>query len=241
MPCAITITSVVGIPPMPNSPTTATIRVTGTLTGECPPTPSGLVEVIVQVTCGTNTGKGTATPDAAGNWSVEIPLRCACNGDIVVTASCATDPTCADTFSGILPCEGSCPTGSIGVAVGDCNPDGTRNVALTAIVTTVPPGPIVDQFDYGDGTVSPAFTIPGPGTYPAPNSPHSYVPPGPPNAARFLWVLPANCPALTTVLSGLQVCEIVCPTPRLIITSDPPGGCQPNGTRHRQVNRRVTG
>jgi hypothetical protein len=214
MACSINITSVIGILAAPGSTTTSTIHVTGTLTGECKPTAGGAIEIIVEGTCQSNSAKAIATPDSLGNWSADIPLRCTCGGDIIVTASCATDPTCTETRGLNLQCEENCPTGSIGVSVGDCNSDGTRNVTLTANITSFPfpPGTMaVGQFDYGDGTVSNGVVVtqagvvqdPGP-----PGPPHPYTPPGPPNPVRFFWaLLPANCPPLTTVVSGLESCN----------------------------------
>jgi hypothetical protein len=241
MACSITITSVTGIPATPGSTITSAIHVTGTLSGECKPTPSGAVEIIVEVRCGSNTAKDIATPDFSGNWSVDVKIRCTCGGDVEVIATCATDPNCIGKFGGNLNCEGTCPTGSISVLVGDCNPDGTRNVTLTAIVTSVPPGAVAGQFDYGDGTFSQAIAIPGPGSYPDPGAPHHYAPPGPPNPVRFLWVLPANCPPLTTTLTGLQPCQIVCPNMAVQLTASAPGACNANGMRTVTLNASVSG
>ena len=64
MACSISITSVTGIPAVPNSTTTSTIHVTGTLTGTCAPTPNGAVEVVVEAICGSNSAKASATPDS---------------------------------------------------------------------------------------------------------------------------------------------------------------------------------
>lgn len=239
MACSISITSVTGIPAVQGGTITSTIHVTGTLTGECKPTASGAIEIIVEATCGSNSAKAIATPDSLGNWSADITLRCTCGGDIKVTASCATDPTCTDTYAKNLQCEGNCPTGSIGVSVGDCNPDGTRNVILTANITSVPPGTIVGQFDYGDGTVGPAFSIPGPGAFQDPGAPHHYMPPGPPNPVKFLWVLPANCPPLTTMVSGLQTCPLDCPQ-IVSATAGSPGPCV-NGTRTVHLDASLSG
>lgn len=241
MACSIIITSVTGIPVAPNSTTTSTIHITGTQTGACLPATSGMVEIIVEVICGNNTKKGIATPDALGNWSVDVPLECRCNGDIVVRASCATDPTCVGTHSGNLQCEGNCPTGWIEMSVGDCNPDGTRNVTLTAHVTTAPPGTLVGQFAYGDGTFGPAFSFSGTGSYPDPNAPHHYAPPGPPNPVQFLWALPSNCPPLTAVLSGLQPCPVVCPNVTVHITASQPSDCDQMSQRSVTFDALVSG
>ena len=65
MACSISITSVTGVPATPNSTITGTIHVTGTLTGTCAPTPSGVVEVIVEAVCGSNSAKASAIPDSS--------------------------------------------------------------------------------------------------------------------------------------------------------------------------------
>lgn len=241
MACSITITSVVGIPATPT--TTSTIHVTGTQTGECkPPVVGGSVELIVEATCGSNTGpKVIVTPDSLGNWSADIPLRCTCGGDIIVKATCATDPTCVGTHAGNLQCESNCPTGSIDVSVGDCNPDGTRNVSFAANITSAPSGTLAGQFDYGDGTWGMGLSFSGTGSHPDPTSPHHYPPPGPPNPVRFVWIIPSNCPPLTTVLSGLQTCPIACPTGNVQVTASPPSDCTLNNTRLVTLQASVTG
>jgi hypothetical protein len=241
MACSITITSVVGIPATPGSTTTSTIRVTGTQSGECPPAPSGVVEIIVQAICPGATNQGIATPDSLGNWAVDIPLRCTCNGWITVTASCATDPACMDTFSsGALQCEGgNCPTGSITASVGGCNSDGTRNVTLTATITSVPAGTIVGAFGYGGGLYGSAFIVPGAGTY---TDTHKYIPPGPgpTDPASFHWTLPASCPDFTVVIPDLDVCE--CPKNVMVtITATPDSTCHPDGTRTVTFTPSVSG
>jgi len=241
MACSITITSVVGIPVSPGSTTTSAIRVTGTLTGECPPAPSGVVEIIVQALCPGATNQGIATPDSLGNWTVDIsPLRCMCNGWITVTASCATDPACGGTFSsGALQCEGNCPTGSLDVSAGDCNPDGTRNATLTAHITSVPAGTVVGQWIFQSGVFGPAVTV-VPGNI---SISHAYAPPGPGpgDPAQFSWVLPATCPPLSAVVSGLQTCPIACPSGNVVVTASQPSACTPTNTRSVTFSASVTG
>jgi hypothetical protein len=244
MACSITITSVIGIPAAPNSTITSAIRVTGTQTGDCQPAPSGLVEIIVQAICQGTANKGIATPDSLGNWAVDIPLRCTCSELIIVTASCATDPACMDTFkSEALQCgEGNCPTGSLEVSPGDCNSDGTRNVTLTAHITSVPTGTIVGQWIFQSTVFGPAVTPVVAGqNY---SISHSYAPPGPgpQDPVQFSWVLPANCPPLTAVVSGLQTCPIVCPTNvNVQVTASQPSACTPTNTRSVTFNALVTG
>jgi hypothetical protein len=239
MACSVNITSVTGIPATPGSTTTSTIHVTGTLSGTCPPSPSGAVEIVVEAVCGSNSAKATAVPDQAGNWSVDIPLRCTCGGDILVKASCATDPTCTDSRGGTLQCESNCPIGTISISVDGCNPDGTRNVTLTANISFVPAGGAVGQWHYGDGTLGLAVAISAPGSYPDPGGAHHYAPPGPANPAQFVWILPATCPPLSVVISGLESCPLDCPEGQ--ITATPPGDCEPGGTRMVTLNAVISG
>jgi hypothetical protein len=241
MACSITITSVVGIPATPT--TTSAIRVTGTLTGECPPGANGVVEIIVQAYCaGGGLNQAIATPDSLGNWTVDISLRCMCNGWITVAASCATDSACGDVFSsGALQCAGNCPTGSLEVSPGDCNPDGTRNVTLTAHISSVPTGTIVGQWIFKSGEFGPGVTpIMGGQNI---SISHPYAPPGPGagDPAQFIWLAPANCPPLTATVSGLQTCPIACPNGTVHVTASPPGNCTSNNTRLVTFQATVTG
>jgi len=185
MACSITITSVI------YDPVTSTVHVTGTQAGVCPPVPSGVVEIVVKVLCAPgNTQQGIATPDAQGNWAVDISLICTCGGWVYVTASCATDATCSGSYqSGALQCEGNCPTGSIDWDIDDCNPDGTRNVRLKVNITSAPPTPTsIGQFDYGTGSFSQFVAFNAAGTYsdPLPPPGYPYVP-GTPYTVRFIF------------------------------------------------------
>lgn len=241
MACSLSITSVTGL--SAGGITTA-IRVTGTLGGDCTPivfSPTIKFDVVVEVDCGMGPSSAT-TLSSGGNWSVDVPITCSCNKPVRVEAHCASNPDCADNVSGALQCEeqGLCPAGSISVSVDGCNPDGTRNVTLVANITSVPPGTVVGQFDYGDGGFSQAIVVPGPGAFPDPGAPHHYVPPGPANPVRFIWVLPANCPPLTAVVSGLQTCPINCPQ-IVSVTASPPGQCNPAGTRTVHLDATLSG
>ena len=243
MACSITITSVVGIPSTPASTTTSAIRVTGTLSGDCPPGPNGVVEIIVQAYCGGSAlNQSIATPDSLGNWTVDISLSCTCRGWITAAAYCATDPACGDTYaSGLLQCAGDCPTASLEVSPGNCNDDGTRNVTLTAHITSVPTGTIVGQWIFQSGVFGPAVTPVTAGTNVSIS--HAYVPPGPGagDPAQFSWVLPTNCPPLTAEVSGLQACPIACPTGNVQVTALQPSDCTSNNTRLVTLQALVTG
>lgn len=242
MACSLSITSVTGIPA--GGGVTSAIRVTGTLTGDCEPivfSPTVKFDVVVEVDCGTGSASAT-TLSSGGSWSVEIPVTCTCNGTVRVRAFCASNPDCSDNVSTSLECEeaGDCPTGTIVVSVDGCNADGTRAVTLAVNVASVPPGPVVGQWDYGDGTFSLATSIPGPGTYQDPGAPHHYAPPGPPDPVRFLWTLPAGCPPLTAVVSGLEPCPIDCPQ-IVSVTASAPSECNAAGKRTVQLDATLSG
>lgn len=239
MACSLSITSVTGIPAMPGGTTTISIHVTGTLTGDCRPIDlaSTSFDVVVQVDCGGGP-VNAATRSSGGNWAVDVPATCTCGQNIVVTASCATDPACSDTFAGLLDCQqDACPAGAINVAVGGCNDDGTRNVTLTANLVAIPPGTVVGQWDYGDTTLGVAFVIPAPGAYT--EGPHAYATPGP-YTARLLYVLPAGCPPLTATVSGLAACPIVCPE-IVSISVSVAGVCNADGTRTVNLDAVISG
>lgn len=240
MACSITITSVTGIPAVPNGTTTSTIHVTGTISGDCDAivfSPTIKYDVVVQVDCGGGPVDAT-TLSAGGTWAVDVPAVCACTKNIAVTASCATNSACTDTFSGVLNCQqGGCPTGTLTVSVDGCNPDGTRSVTLTANVTSAPPGS-AGQFAYGDGNFSIGVPVNGPGSH---STTYQYLPPGPANPAEFIWIIPSNCPPLTAVVPVLQTCSVVCPNGTVQITASPPGDCNANGTRTVHFDPIVSG
>ena len=240
MACSMSITGVTGIPATPGGTITSTIHVTGTVAGTCAPIllASGSFNVIVQVNCSGGGTASTVTRSSGGNWAVDVPIGCTCGNKITVTASCATDPTCSDTFDGPLNCEESdCPTGTIAVAVGGCNADGTRNVTLNANLATIPSGTVVGQWDFGDGTLGAAFVIPAPGAFST--GPHHYAPPGP-FTAMLVYVLPAGCPPLSVTVSGLAPCDVACPAIGLV-TASVAGVCNADGTRTVNLNATLTG
>jgi hypothetical protein len=240
MACSMSITGVTGIPATPGGSTTSTIHVTGTLTGVCTPIvlATGSFNVVVEVDCGAGPAS-TATRSSGGNWAVDIATACRCGANIVVRAYCATDPSCIDTFTGPLQCDaGDCPVGTVTVAAGACGSDGKRAVTLTANLTAVPPGSVVGQWNYGDGTLGAAFVIPGPGSYT--EGPHPYTPPGP-FTAQLVFVLPAGCPPLTATVSGLQPCAGP-PCPQIVsATASAAGVCNADGTRTVSLNATLSG
>ncbi len=239
MACSMSITSVLGIPATPGGTVTSTIRVTGKLSGDCAPIvmAAGSFDVVVQVDCGVGP-VNAVTLSAGGSWAVDVPTSCSCTKPIVVTAFCATDSNCRDTFTGVLACQQSgCPNGTITVAVGGCDPNGKRAVTLTANVATIPPGTVVGQWDYGDAILGTAFVIPTPGAYT--EGPHPYTPPGP-YTAKLNIVVPTGCPPLTVLVSGLAPCAIDCPHIVTVIASVA-GVCNADGTRTVNFNATVTG
>ncbi|MGA9491398.1 MAG: PKD domain-containing protein [Mycobacterium sp.] len=242
--CSITITSVTGVP-AGSSTTTGSIRVIGTQTGVCAPTASGVTEIIVEVNCGTRVTSSAIAPDVHGKWIALVPASCTCGGDIEVTAFCATDPACKATFSGTLQCETAtaCPTGTIDVTVLGCDPDGSGkvDVELTAVITNGPSSQLIGQFEWGDSTGNGGIFFQPMPVYPISYSEtHAYLPSGP-YTAEFVWTDPANCPPFTAVVSGLPNCPIACPPGSVVITADPPGECNANGTRTVTFNASVSG
>ena len=240
MACSMSITSVTGIPATPGGTITSTIHVTGTVAGTCAPIVLGNLSynVVVKVDCPGGGSATAGTGSSSGNWAVDVPIGCKCGSEIFVRASCATDETCTATFTGPLTCEaGNCPTGAVAVAVGECNPGGTRNVTLTATLATIPSSPVVGEWDFGDGTTSASFNIMTPGLYSS--GPHPYAPPGP-FTAMLLFVLPVGCPPLSVTVPGLAPCDVVCPEVGLV-TSSASGVCNADGTRTVNLNAMVTG
>jgi hypothetical protein len=240
MACSLSITTVTGIPATPGGTTTSSIHVTGTVS-ECQPInlASGSFDVVVQVDCGGG-AVSTATRSSGGAWAVDVPATCSCTKPIIVVASCATNPNCADTFTGVLDCQqAACPAGALTVNVGTCNADGTRAVTLTANLASIPSGTVFGQWDFGDATFGgPAFPITAPGSITP--GPHGYTPPGP-YTAQLLFVLPAGCPPLTATVSGLQPCPIDCPTIAGNLTVSVAGVCNANGTRTAHLGATISG
>jgi hypothetical protein len=245
MACSVTITSVIGIP-MGGGSTTSTIHVTGTLSGDCQPVTSPWApikyDIVVVVDCGSGPVSAT-TLSSGGSWAVDVAAKCACTKDITVTAQCASNAACKDTFTGVLQCQqADCPTGTISVSPGDCNADGTRNVTLTATITGGPTPPVVGQWIFQSGVFGPGINVSG---YPTTVSQvHAYAPPGPGpgDPAEIVWLLPSNCPPIEAVISNLQSCSIVCPTNvQVQVTASAPGDCTANNTRLVTFSALVSG
>ena len=229
MACSITITSVTGI----GSPTTTAVVVTGTLSGDCQPIifdPAHAFDVEVKVDCGSGPVAATAL-SSGGSWSVTVPISCTCGGNIRVHANCATNPQCSADFSGVLPCEepppGLCPTiGFTAINIGDCAPNGTRPVTVSALVT--PSGFCSAELRDGtttldSGSGSTPFTLSGSGNYSG--------------AVTFQVVVtsPSACAGISLPL-GLPAC-IACPD--VVIDYDI-GDCDVGGNRLVTVTADVT-
>ncbi len=217
MACKVTITSVTA-----SGPPLTTVDVTGTATvPDCT-----TVEVILE--CGGSPGpKLTGVPvDAAGNWVAHFTgadlkgTPCACGRSYVVTAVCEQSPQCEKGVAqGEFDCEGRCPTATVSVAVGDCTPDGHRNVTLTATITPGTDPVIVTQWEVEPGVfaaASPSLSY---------SVTHPYVP-GQPFSAILHVVLPTGCPDLATVAVG-PLAE--CPCPNLDLSVDSVSGCADPG------------
>lgn len=136
MACNIKIDSVVGVG---NGPT---ISVMGTMEDCATGIDGGTV--IVRLSCGSANNRVAtinAEVHASGIWYATfdgVEGQCRCGGDVFVTAECATDSSCSDSFTGKLDCIEVCPpillpgddAGSQFVT-SKCNPDGTANVTIT--------------------------------------------------------------------------------------------------------------
>lgn len=202
MACTITITNAFGV----GSPVPSEVHVEGTAT-DCK-------EVRVLLSCATPPGNELVVPVAAnGDWSAVFTQvgDCKCNEVVRIRVVCTTDPACQITQSRDLPCreEAGCPTVSnVTVQIGPCNPNGTRNVTLSATITPLP-GPVVAQWDFGDGTFGPAFVIPvgPPVTH---TEVHAYLPPGP-YTATLVITLPQHCDPHSITIGPLDDCAVNCP------------------------------
>ncbi len=158
MACRITIDSVVGvIPASGTSPTLITVTGTATDCGPITTGPRSVVAVTVGLSCSGAGASAIAVVDATGNWTVEFgklgPLGCTCGGPVTVDAACATDPTCAAHFTGVLHCQQPCPTVSVVARVGGCDATGRRIVTFDVTVTPPPlaPPPFITEVHFGDG------------------------------------------------------------------------------------------
>jgi PKD domain-containing protein len=218
MACKVTITSVTATGP----PLTA-VDVTGTATvPDCT-----TVEVILE--CGGEPGpKLTGVPvDAAGNWVAHFTgaslkgTPCACGRSYTVTAVCEQSPQCEKGVAqGEFECKGPCPTAAISVTVGDCTPDGYRNVTFDTTITPGTDPTIVTQWDYGDShddtnvhtTTLSQYTW---------NPTHAYAP-GQQYTAILKVLLPTGCANLATVTIGPLA---ACPCPDLHLSPPSVSGC----------------
>lgn len=134
MACTLTITGVAG---MTTGGTLTSIVVTGQSTN--------CKSVSVQIQCSdgqpqTMANVAVDTTTTPWTWTAtfqNIPASCVCSKGIVVVAQCDEQgETCTTTFKAALKCMpsggGACPSITVaGVTVGDCNPDGTRQVQIS--------------------------------------------------------------------------------------------------------------
>jgi len=150
MPCAISITQVIGMPVSGGS----NVQVSGTA--------SGCTRVMVSVGCSGSPAPSIQRVDvsADGSWIENFyQLPCKCAEPIHVEAQCSTDSSCkAPAYDGMLACGPPCPGVSVSVSQGDCS-NGKRDVTLTANITTANLNDLVfTQWDFGDGSVGVAET-----------------------------------------------------------------------------------
>lgn len=242
MACDVTITEVKGILAAPGDTVTDSVRVTGTAS-ECASISvgSGSFAIHVSVDCG-NGPVEVSVPVVGGNWQAEVKAACTCGERVLVTAICITDPACRDTFDGPLDCEeNACPTVVASVAIGPCNADGTRSASLTANFTSLGAGgPIVVEWDYGDGTSGSAFAVSAIGTFT--EGPHAYAGPGP-FPAQLNFILPAACPPVdfTVDLTAVTPCPAA-PCPDIVSFSAAASGlCNADSTRDVTLSATLSG
>lgn len=204
MACSLTITSVTGLAPVAGVPTA--IRVTGTA-AECR-------EVSLLMRCqgagSDGAFTGTAPVSAVGTWTADVSIpshvrNCQCRGGISVQAMCTSDRTCTTSFVGPFSCEDEveeCPIAAFGpLTIGDCNPDGTRTVAISATVTGtgIFTAELRDSTAVLDTVTGPgALTLSGSGNYGATIS------------FSVVITAPVDCAGITLPAIGLPPC-VACP------------------------------
>ena len=200
MTCAITITDVLGLGSPPSS-----VQVSGTAT-DC-------AAVLVTVQCSGAASSAVAPVAPDGTWTVTVTHipGCVCGRKVTVNATCESDPSCTTYFAGNLECAGRCPTISTDVQVGECNPDGSRQVSLTATITPATGGgDVVAQWDFGDGSLGAAWSVLEDSGPTSNTDTHPYSPPGP-YVATVRIVLPEDCPSVTVAIPTLAPCPTHCP------------------------------
>jgi hypothetical protein len=215
MTCKVTIISVTA-----SGPPLSAVHVSGTATvPDC-------TSVRVVLECGGSPGPKLIVPvDASGNWIADFTdftgTPCACDRSYVVTAFCDTSPDCEKAVAkGEFECRAQCPTAIVNVTVGDCTPDGFRNVTLTATITPGTDPVIVTQWEVQPGifagaSASLSYSV----THP--------YPPGQTFTAMLHVVLPAGCQNLATVLVGPLA---DCPCPNIDLSLVSITGCAGNGS-----------
>lgn len=155
MACNVTIDGVFGL----DKPWRT--RVIGTV-GDCPANIEG-DRVLVSLSCeapDSPFAEQSATVDHDGNWeAVFQDPPCGCGEPLFITATCASDPTCAaEPFAGVLVCV-DCPDvnffGSDDVGLTDftidCDTDGTAVVTLKFEVFNTTTSDLVVHVNCGPG------------------------------------------------------------------------------------------
>ncbi len=213
MACQVVITSVTA-----SGPPLSAVTVTGTATvPDC-------MTVTVKVVCGgTPLSSLTVPVDAGGNWSATftdfVGTKCVCGSEYVVTAKCDQSSICREGLaSGNLDCMGQCPTAMVSVSIGDCQPDGTREVMLNATITPGSDPTIVTQWEVEAGVFASASASLSYGVT-------HYYDPGQAYVAVLHVVLPPGCPPIGSVAIGpLEPC----PCPELAVNATVAGCADAN-------------
>ncbi len=215
MACSITITSVTGIGPPGGIPSVIEVRGTAT---DCK-------EVTVTADCGGGSFSATVPVAADGSWAADLAVPsnagCVCGKEIRIHVFCTADPGCFKDFSGAIECKPpeGCPSIGLLAAIGDCNPDGTRAVTLTATIASATPG--AAQFAFGDGALGAAFAFP-PASH---TETHDYSPAGPYTATLSI-ILPTGCPSASIAVGPLAECAC----PEVIDLTASVAGCAGGGS-----------
>lgn len=232
MACNIAITEVLGVILTPQDTTTTAVRVSGTLSGDCTPVVTGnmSIHVVITIDCGNGPVNATAQ-NIGGNWTAEAPMTCECGNPIVVTATCVSDPTCTDTFDGVLDCPPppDCPNVLVDFTAGICD-DGKRNITLVAFHSD-PLTPMA-HWEYGDLTPDqPSFQLTSGNFHFAS---HPYIPG---NYTATLHI--DGCPPENLVID-VEECPPVqmCPSTSIIETR---GNCKNDGTQPVTITATLTG
>lgn len=227
MACSITILSVKGVGVGPD-----VISVQGASVDCAPQQIEGGGHITVKLECGdpfATIQTQSATVLENGDFFAEfesVGSRCPCGGPVRVTATCASEPDCFDTFIGELACA-ECPSFinpledvTVPSITDECEVDGSaRIVTIGHFVRNLTGAPVVIRINCGPDQLGPqpANTTPfAPGEQGQAVGVCRYAAPSAPAAARII-VLDAaeqatGCPPVVVNLPEMEPCEVGCPT-----------------------------